>query len=90
MVNKTSAYYTQFESTISPVAVRKWTKEITSAESRRLKNPRVMDIIGAHPHQNNAEPAQSESAPNLHAGVGTEWLDLALSVEERQYVISWD
>ncbi len=84
MVHKTSAYYAQFESTISPGALKKWTKEITSAESRRMKNPRVMDIIGAHLHQNNADPAQSESITNCYAGVGTEWLDLAFSIEERQ------
>ena len=82
MVPKTSDYYTQFSSTISSSAIKKWTKEITSAESRRLKNPQVMDIIGAHPLQVNANLAQSDT--NQLTMVGTEWLDLALLIEERQ------
>lgn len=90
MVHKTLEYYTQFSSTISPGALKKWTKEITTAESQRLKNPRAMDIIGAHPHQVNADPAQSEPTTNRLPGVGTEWLNLALSIEERQYVFEID
>ena len=86
MVDQTLAYYTQFESTVSPGALQKWTKEITSAEKRRLKNPSVMDIIGAHPHHPSADSAQLASNPNLPAGPGAEWLDLAFSIEERQYV----
>jgi len=41
-----------------------------------------MDIISAHPLQVNANPAQSDT--NQLTVVGTEWLDLALLIEERQ------
>jgi hypothetical protein len=81
MVNKTTEYYTQFTSTISPGAVKKWTNEITSAERQRLKNPRAMDIIGAH-HHSNSDSAGSVSNPSRLPQF--QWLDLALSIEERQ------
>ena len=85
MVHKTSEYYTQFSSTVSASSLNKWTKEITSAESRRLKNPRAMDIMRAHQHQVNADSAGSGFDPNCLTG--SEWLNLAISIEERQYVL---
>jgi hypothetical protein len=85
MVHKTSEYYTQFSSTVSAGALRQWTKDITSAESRRLKDPRAMDIMGAQ-KEVNADPARSGSDPSRLPGIGTHWLNLALSIEERQYV----
>ena len=85
MVHKASAYYTQITSTISVVAVRKWTQEITLAESQRLKNPHVMDIIGAREQSGNVELVQGPER-NRMLGAGTEWLNLAFSIEERQYV----
>jgi len=83
MVDTTSQYYTQFTSTISASALRKWTKEITSAESQRLKDPWAMDIMRAHQPEGNTGPAQSA---NRLTGVGNEWLHLALSIEEKQCV----
>jgi len=83
MVLKTLEYYTQLSSTISAVAQKKWEEEITSAERRRLEVPRAMDIIGTqHVHVE----AGSASDSNSLTGVGSRWLDLALSIEERQYV----
>jgi hypothetical protein len=87
MVHKTSEYYTLFSSTVSASAIKKWTKDMTTAESRRLKNPRAMDIIGAHKNDFHAELAGSASEPNRLTATGTEWLNLALSMEERQYVL---
>jgi hypothetical protein len=63
------------------VPVKKWTNEITSAERQRLKNPRAMDIIGAH-HHSNSDSAGSVSNPSRLPQF--QWLDLALSIEERQ------
>lgn len=83
MVNKTTEYYEQFSSTISPGALKIWTNEITSAERQRLTNPRAMDIIGAK-HLVGAGSADRASDPPRHPG--SEWLELALSIEERQYV----
>ena len=83
MVHKTSEYYTQLTSTIPARARTKWEQEITSAERRRLEEPRVMDIIGT---QQTDVAARSSADPNL-SGTGPEWLTLALSIEERQYVV---
>jgi hypothetical protein len=82
MVHTTSEYYTQFTSTVSAGALRKWTKEIELAESRRLKDPSVMDIMRAH---QPADPAQPGPDPTRLTGVGIRWLSLALSIEETQY-----
>ena len=86
MVHETSVYYAHFESTISATSLKKWTKAITSAESRRLVNPRAMDIIGVHQPDRIANVAQSALDANRPPAVGTQWLDLALLIEERQYV----
>jgi hypothetical protein len=86
MVHTTSEYYTQFTSTVSAGALKTWTKEIELAESRRLKDPRAMDIMRAHQPVFNTDPAESGSNPNRPTGVGGEWLNLALSIEEKQYV----
>ena len=56
---------------------------MTIAESRRLKNPQAMDIIGAL--KNEYPP---ELSPNHSNVTGNDWLNLALSMEERQYVFS--
>lgn len=86
MVHKTSEYYTLFSSTVSPSAIKKWTKDITAAESRRLKNPHAMDVIGAQKF--HVELAGSASDPSRLTATGNEWLNLSLSMEERQYVPS--
>ena len=87
MVHKTSEYYTQLTSTISARDLNKWKKEITSAESRRLENPSAMDLIGVRQVGVNAgSGSRSGSNRSRLTGVGPQWLDLALSIEERQYV----
>jgi len=85
MVLKTLEYYTQLSSTISAIAQKKWEQEIISAERRRLQVPHAMDIISTqHVHVE----AGSASDSNSLTGVGSRWLDLALSIEERQYVFA--
>jgi hypothetical protein len=81
MVQETLQYYDQMTSMVAPALRQKWEKEIVVAESQRLTKPSVMDIIGAQdihirPGPTSAEPPQKNM----------EWLDLALSMEERQYV----
>ena len=44
-----------------------------------------MDIMRAHQAQVNTDLAQSESNSSRLTGVSTQWLNLALSIEERQY-----
>jgi len=85
MVHQTSAYHTKLSSTISARALQKWEQEITSAESRRLEDPRAIDIIGTQVVDINAG---SGPLPSPLTGVVPEWLNLALSIEERQYGVS--
>ena len=47
MVLKTSEYYMQLSSTISPGEQKKWKQEITLAESQWLEHPCAMDIISS-------------------------------------------
>jgi len=85
MVLKTLEYYTQLSSTISAVGQKKWKEEITSVERQQLEVPCAMDIIGTqHVHVE----AGSASDSNSLTGVGSQWLNLALSIEERQYVFA--
>jgi hypothetical protein len=84
MVHTTLEYYSKFTSTISAGALKKWTKEIEMAESKRLKNPRAMDIMRAHQTELNADSGPSVPHQNRNSELGTQWLNLALSIEERQ------
>ena len=88
MVHQTSAYYTKLSSTISARALQKWEQEIISAESQQLEDPRAMDIISTQVVDINAGSAGSGPLPSPLTGVVPEWLNLALSIEERQYGVS--
>lgn len=81
MVQDTIHYYDQMSSIVAPALKQQWEKEIVGAESQRLKNPSVMDIIGAHEIHFQSGPTSGEQPQK-----NMEWLDLALSMEERQYV----
>jgi hypothetical protein len=84
MVHTTSEYYTKFTLTVSAGALNKWTKEIEFAESKRLKDPRAMDIIRAHQTELTADPGPSAPIQNRSSEVANQWLNLALSIKERQ------
>jgi hypothetical protein len=88
MVHTTSEYYTKFTSTVSAGALKKWTKEIEEAESKRLEDPSAMDIMRAHQTEQATNTGPSGGEPSCSIEVGTQWLNLALSIEERQYVLS--
>src|SRR5882757_1549920 len=90
MVHTTSEYYSKFTLTVSAGALKKWTKEIELAESKRLKDPRAVDIMHAHQTELTAEPAPSGPSQNRSSAMATQWLNLALSIEERQYVLVKD
>lgn len=87
MVHTTSEYYTKFTSTISTSALKKWAKEIELAESKRLEDPRAMDIMRAHQTGAVTDTGPSGGDASHAIEVGTQWLNLALSIEERQYVL---
>jgi hypothetical protein len=83
MVEETTQYFNQMSSVV-PVALQmKWKAEITLAESQRLKTPPVMDILGVQKQKISPGP----DPIGLSGPDETEhWLDLAISIEERQYV----
>ena len=85
MVQETTQYYDQMTSIVPPVLKQKWEKDIIAAENKRLKKPSVMDIIGAQDLQSKM---QSGPNPIDRPQTTLKWLDLALSMEERQYVKS--
>jgi hypothetical protein len=87
MVRTTSEYYANFTSTVSAAALKKWTREIETAESRRLKNPEAMDIMCAHLPESSGDLGNSGSNQKRSSEKGNQWLQLALSIEERQYVL---
>ena len=80
MVRKTSDYYHQLSATIPESFRTKWEQDIKYAEAKRLQNPAAMDIIGTH--KVDIIPRRAER--HVHSQVGSEWLNLALSIEERQ------
>jgi hypothetical protein len=57
---------------------------MTSAENRRLEDPSAMDIIGAQ--EVHLPSSQSAPQPDRQTAAVHVWLNLALSIEERQYV----
>lgn len=70
-----------------PHAVARWKLDIETAEAKRKDEPKVMDIYVARVGGETAEqegPAQS--APQSAAEA---WLEFALMVEEKQYVLLW-
>lgn len=79
MVRETSLYYDQMSSTVSQALRIEWEKKIIVAESKRLKNPSVMDILGARDVHIDPEP--TDSGPTRS---DVDWLILSLSIEERQ------
>jgi len=83
MVRETSLYYDQMSSTV-PRALRiMWEAEVSRAESQRVKDPSVMDIIGARETRIDPSPDPIPSHSS-RAGSDLQWLSLALSIEERQ------
>jgi hypothetical protein len=80
MVQETIRYYEELTSIVPPALAQKWEKEISVAEGKRLQKPEAMDIIGAQDIHIRPGPSPSDQPQN-----NMEWLDLALSMEERQY-----
>ena len=85
MVRETSDYYDQMSSTVAQALRDMWETEITLAESKRLRDPSVMDIIGVRKVQMNV---QSDPTEVGRGRSDLQWLELALSMEERQLVLS--
>jgi hypothetical protein len=84
MVRETADYFNQMSSTIPADLQDTWLRQISSAETRRKADLSVMDILGAHDTQ---QRLPANSGPDVPPAPEEEWLHLALSIEERQYVV---
>jgi hypothetical protein len=81
MVVDTERYYNEITSTISLANLHLWEKSIMNAENNRLKNPAVMDILGAGVADSGTKiPVTSI----IVATDGERWIELALVLEEMQ------
>lgn len=77
-------YYKKLILDISPNDLVEWEDAIRNAERTRLKDVSVMDILGSqHPTIPESE-IPSESDIN---GSASEWIRMALDIEEKQSVI---
>ena len=56
MVGETSLYYDQMSSMVPWALKNMWEAEISRTESQRVKDPSVMDIIGARESPNRPYP----------------------------------
>lgn len=81
MVRVTKSYYEQMSATVTTAFRNKWEIDIRRAESDRLKNPSVMDVMGAKETSTGQNPIPSR----VDLGHSrSQWLTLAMSIEERQ------
>lgn len=85
----TSAEAGQYFSDVSVAAgqqaVAMWTREVLDAERRRLTTPSAMDIYAAHIA--GVDAGTSAPAPVKGNSQVIEWLEFALMVEEKQFVL---
>ena len=85
MVQLSAEYYDQMSSTVTASLRRKGGQDIKLAESQRLQDPSVMDILGARELDMSIGPDEP-GRPQPRA-TGPKWLQLALAIEEQQYVV---
>jgi hypothetical protein len=81
MVRITQSYYEQMSNTVPAALRNEWNKEIVHAESHRLSNPSIMDVMGAKDTNPDNNPVPSRDVPE---GSAMQWLTLAIAIEERQ------
>src|SRR5271155_1971078 len=87
MSTSASEYYAKLVSGISLADITWWEQEMSYAESNRLHDLKVMDVIGTcevQPDTAGSTPAGSADALGSCPAV-TDWLQLALDIQERQY-----
>ena len=74
-----------------PLAIQAWTQEIAHAKATRLVDLAIMDIYGACAMSGTAAPGDSLALPDkplMQKSAKLLWLEMALMVEERQWVIT--
>ena len=62
----------------------KWEHQISHAEQQRIQDITVMDIIGAS--KPSGEDRAQSGVTGGAIGVVAEWIQLAIVIEEKQYV----
>lgn len=76
--------YNELITGIISTDIEHWEYQISKAEKDRLHDITVMDIIGA---VRPADECMAESGgQNGPAGVISQWIQLAVMIEEKQYV----
>jgi hypothetical protein len=77
-------YYRELADSIDSADIDKWEIEVSTAESRRMTDRAVMDIIGAR--KDVPVPQPGIPRPNLARGTVLHWIQLAIELEEQQWV----
>jgi hypothetical protein len=80
-------YYEKLVDGVNDIDLRQWEDEIRHAENTRLQDRSVMDILGAKSLQRDqaADEAQSDNGSGHKSDI--EWIQLAINIEEKQYVM---
>ena len=84
MVRETTSYYNDLSSPISESIKKTWEREISLAESQRMTNLSAMDLLGARDVDPQIPAPISSDAQSFQSD--KPWLQMALSIEEHQYV----
>jgi len=87
-----SEYYEKLISGISQADINQWEQQMSYAEANRLDDIKVMDIIGTREVEPDTAGSAGVGAAGAHSvgilPIVTEWLQLALDIQERQYASS--
>ena len=77
-------YYAALADGIPSIDMTGWEAEVRHAESHRLNNPSVMDIIGSNIPGTASRLALAADSANQSFGCVGEWMEMALRIEEKQ------
>ena len=81
---KALEYYQNLTESVSIAAINEWTDMVKNAEERRQNDISAMDIYAARINMGNEQDAQWPA--NYCTTAVEEWLDMAFTLEEQQYV----
>jgi hypothetical protein len=76
-------YFARLTSGIDPNHVTEWERQMVAAEQQRVHDRSVMDVVGSISVP-DASPVAPNSETTLSSDITSEWLQLALVVEEKQ------
>lgn len=81
MSHSANDYYDNLTRGISDLDLQAWELQINDAEHCRLDNRSVMDIFGASQPGRDTESMEAAGHPT---GSVSDWLQLAIDIEEKQ------